>query len=115
MLVAEDGDAGGVQVEVPGNSRVGTQVAGSEDAEEVAVPEEGHVTITVFGIELAQQYVGPRPGLGGGLSSGAAVAKEVPIGALRSDVGTRAALVGAVVELGQRVGDLHPIVEAGQA
>ena len=62
----------------------------------------------------ADHALGPRSRLGDRLAAGAAVAPQVPVRSRATDLGRRAALVLAVVDLHQVLVELQRVAEPGQ-
>src|SRR5439155_19726902 len=83
-----------------------------ENSEAVAVGEDQDVAVRFLDID--DDAVHPAPDMCGGLTAGAAVRPEIPVGALLSDLLRREAVVLAVVELDEAIVDLR-LGEPGKA
>src|SRR5215510_14555729 len=111
VLVAEGAQARRLEIEIARGAGLQPEPARPEHAQDVAAREDQDVSVD--GAHLRHHPVGAGPDLRGRLAVGAAVAEEVPVGALGVDVLARAALVAPVVPLEEIRVDLGHIAEAG--
>src|SRR5262245_37589508 len=110
VLVAERAQARRLEIEIARGVGLQPEPARPEHAQNVAAREDQHVSVD--GAHLLYHPVGPGPDLRGRLAVGAAVAEEVPVGALGVDVLARAALIAPVVPLEEIGIDLRDVSEA---
>src|SRR5437773_2817302 len=103
VLVAEEGDRRRVEEQAAGFARRQFQICGGQDAEKVAVAEEGDVDVAVFGSEFVEEACRPAGRLRQRLASGAAVPEQVPVRAIGAYLGGRPSFVLAVVQLGEQM------------
>src|SRR5215208_7112322 len=111
-LVAEDADRRGVEREEPARVRLEAEPPGREDAQDVAVREDGAVAgerAKLFG-----HPVSPHTDLSSRLAAGDAAPPERPAWALLADLGRGSPLVVAVVPLAQVVPPLRDVAVAGE-
>ena len=113
VFIGQRTEACGAQQEVPATSRVQTEPAGGEHPKEMPARKNQHVTFDRP--HPAHDAVGPRADLTRRLSSGAAVAEELPVRALRMDLGRAPPLILAVIPLDQVGVDFGRGPKAGQS
>src|SRR5215218_2142173 len=111
-LVAEVAQRGGAERERGRGLRRESEPAGADDPEDVAVAEQHDVAAGA--LRAGDDAVGAGGRLGQRLAAGSAVRPQVPAWTLLADAGRREALVVAVAELVQVVGDLDVAGEARQ-
>src|SRR3954453_3223188 len=103
---------GGVEAEAAGEARRLLYPAGADDAQDVAVGDEGDVAVDGQG--LGDDAVGAGAHVVGRLAVGHAVAPQVPARSPLADLRRRDALVVAVVVLEQLVAHLGVRAQAGE-
>src|SRR5262249_56822450 len=99
VLISERTQARRAQQEESGGSRLETEPAGGEHAQEVAARKEHHVTLD--GADTAHHAIRSDADMVGRFPTGTAVAEDLPVRTLRTDLGGATPLVLAVVPLDQ--------------
>jgi hypothetical protein len=112
VLVPHRAEAGRAQQKVPARPRFEAEPARGKHSEKVPARKEQHVAVHCP--HPASHPVGPRPDLVRQLPSRAAVAEQLPVRALGTDVGAGETFVRAVVPFEQVRLDLSRGGEAGQ-
>src|SRR5262245_10484281 len=112
VLIAEGTQARRAQQEESARSRLETEPAGGEHAQEVAARKEQHVSLD--GADTAHHALRPDADLVRRFPTGTAVAEELPVRTLRKDLGAATPLVFAVVPLEQVGIDRRHGGEAGE-
>ena len=99
MLVAEETEARGGEAEKLPGDRLETDPAGGQHSEKVTAGEEQR--ISAGGANPPDDAVGPQRNLRGGLATGTAIPKQLPVGLLSAYVCRFPSLVQSVVPLEQ--------------